>query len=52
MEKDSAMTRVPMPVYVVLGLLSSGYLIYLLGPILTPFLVAAMLAYLGDPLVR
>ena len=46
------MTRVPMPVYVVLGLLSSGYLIYLLGPILTPFLVAAMLAYLGDPLVR
>ena len=27
-----------------------GFLIYLLSPILTPFLVAALLAYLGDPL--
>lgn len=26
-------------------------LIYLLGPVLTPFLTAALLAYLGDPLV-
>lgn len=28
-----------------------GLLLYLLGPILTPFAVAALLAYLGDPLV-
>ncbi|HKH19860.1 MAG TPA: AI-2E family transporter [Gammaproteobacteria bacterium] len=27
-----------------------GWLIYLLAPILTPFLIAALLAYLGDPL--
>lgn len=31
-------------------LIFAGYLLYLLGPILTPFLVAAVLAYLGDPL--
>lgn len=28
-----------------------GVLIYLLGPVLTPFAVGALLAYLGDPLV-
>lgn len=28
-----------------------GWLLYLLAPILTPFLIAALLAYLGDPLV-
>ena len=27
-----------------------GFLIYLLAPVLTPFLVAALFAYLGDPL--
>lgn len=32
-------------------LLVSGWLIYLLAPVLTPFLVSALLAYLGDPLV-
>ena len=32
------------------GLLITGWLIYLLAPILTPFLVAAILAYLGDPM--
>lgn len=32
-------------------LLLSGWLLYLLAPVLTPFLVAAMLAYLGDPVV-
>lgn len=32
------------------GLLGLGGLIYLLAPILTPFLVGALLAYLGDPL--
>lgn len=29
--------------------LALGGLLYLLGPVLTPFLVAALLAYLGDP---
>ena len=28
-----------------------GWLLYLLSPILTPFLISALLAYLGDPLV-
>ena len=31
--------------------LVSGFLIYLLAPVLTPFMVAAILAYIGDPLV-
>ncbi len=31
--------------------LSSGWLIYLLAPVLTPFLFSMLLAYLGDPLV-
>lgn len=34
----------------VLGLLSA-LLLYLLAPVFTPFLVAALIAYLGDPLV-
>ncbi|MGA9421560.1 MAG: AI-2E family transporter, partial [Rhodanobacteraceae bacterium] len=29
----------------------AGIVLYLLGPVLTPFVVAALLAYLGDPLV-
>lgn len=29
----------------------SGLLIYLLAPVLTPFMIAAILAYIGDPLV-
>lgn len=29
----------------------TGFLLYLLAPILTPFLVGALLAYLGDPIV-
>lgn len=32
------------------GVLISGWLVYLLAPVLTPFLAAALLAYLGDPL--
>jgi predicted PurR-regulated permease PerM len=32
-------------------LVGIGILLYLLGPVLTPFAVAALLAYLGDPLV-
>lgn len=34
----------------VVGLGATGLLLYLLAPILTPFLIAALLAYLGDPL--
>ncbi|WP_263141203.1 AI-2E family transporter [Pseudomonas sp. RIT-PI-AD] len=33
------------------GLLLVGWLIYLISPILSPFLVAMLLAYMGDPLV-
>jgi len=29
----------------------TGWLLYLLAPVLTPFVVSALLAYLGDPLV-
>ena len=31
--------------------LAGGWLLYLLAPVLTPFLISALLAYLGDPLV-
>lgn len=34
-----------------MGIAGLGWLLYLLAPVLTPFLVAAALAYLGDPLV-
>jgi predicted PurR-regulated permease PerM len=33
------------------GAVIGGWLVYLLAPILTPFLAAAVLGYLGDPLV-
>ena len=33
------------------GIISLALVIYLLSPVLTPFLAAALLAYLGDPLV-
>ena len=33
------------------GLVATGVLLYLLHPVLTPFMAAAVLAYLGDPLV-
>ncbi|MCZ6892910.1 MAG: AI-2E family transporter [Gammaproteobacteria bacterium] len=32
-------------------LVMTGWLLYLLSPVLTPFLISALLAYLGDPLV-
>jgi len=32
------------------GIFATGFLVYLLAPVLTPFLAAALLAYLGDPL--
>lgn len=34
-----------------LSVLAGGVLVYLLAPVLTPFMVAAILAYIGDPLV-
>ena len=36
---------------VMIGFSVSGLLIYLLAPILTPFMIAAVLAYICDPLV-
>lgn len=33
------------------GTVAGGVLVYLLAPVLAPFLVAAILAYIGDPLV-
>lgn len=33
------------------ALIASGVLLYLLAPVITPFLTGALLAYLGDPLV-
>lgn len=39
--------------WLVLALVTSlGWLLYLLAPVLTPFLVAALLAYLFDPMVN
>ncbi len=32
-------------------IIAAGYLLYLLTPILTPFLISAFLAYIGDPAV-
>lgn len=37
--------------FLLAGLALGGALLYLLSPVLTPFLVAAVLAYIGDPLV-
>ena len=38
--------------WLILALLAmTGWLLYLLSPVLTPFLISALLAYLGDPLV-
>ncbi len=36
---------------VLIGVLALGWLLHELGPVLTPFLLSAFLAYLGDPLV-
>lgn len=38
--------------FIVLVVIAMGFLIYLLGNILTPFLIAALLAYLTDPIVE
>lgn len=41
-------TRILIPAGVII---SVGFLVYLLGPILSPFVFGALLAYLGDPLI-
>ena len=33
-----------------IAIMISGWLLYLLAPVLTPFVAAALLAYIGDPL--
>ncbi len=38
------------PIVITLSVFLIGWMVYLLGPVLTPFLVAALLAYLGDPM--
>ena len=40
-----------LPWFALASLLAAGWLVYLLGPILTPFLAGALLAYIFDPLV-
>lgn len=37
--------------FIFAGVVFAGFLLYLLAPVLSPFLVGALLAYLGDPLV-
>ena len=38
--------------WLMLALLAGGgWLVYLLAPVITPFAISAVLAYLGDPLV-
>lgn len=37
--------------FIFAGLTATGVLLYLLAPVLTPFLMASILAYIGDPLV-
>lgn len=36
---------------ILVAIIATGYLLYLLAPILTPFLFSAFLAYIGDPAV-
>lgn len=38
-------------IWLLVSVALAAWLVYLLSPILTPFLVSALLAYLGDPLV-
>jgi predicted PurR-regulated permease PerM len=37
--------------WILAALLLTGWLVWLLGPVLTPFLVSALLAYIADPVV-
>jgi len=47
----SATRPLNVPWFALALLLLAGWLLYLLGPILTPFLTGALLAYIFDPLV-
>jgi phosphoribosylaminoimidazole-succinocarboxamide synthase len=47
-----AIRTLNLPWFALAALLVAGGLIYLLGPILTPFLAGALLAYIFDPLVQ
>jgi predicted PurR-regulated permease PerM len=44
-------SRVQM-VWILVALLITGWLIWLLAPVLTPFLLSALLAYMADPVVN
>ncbi len=44
-------TRVQMA-WILVALLITGWLIWLLAPVLTPFLLSALLAYMADPVVN
>ncbi len=37
--------------FILIGIVLLGWLVYLLAPILTPFVIAIVLSYIGDPLV-
>ncbi|MDF1589574.1 MAG: AI-2E family transporter [Gammaproteobacteria bacterium] len=37
--------------FLIIALVASGWLFYQLSPVLTPFFISALLAYLGDPVV-
>lgn len=39
-------------IWILVALLVTGWLVWLLGPVLTPFLVSALLAYMADPIVN
>jgi predicted PurR-regulated permease PerM len=49
------MTTIPISAatrwYIFAGIVFTGIMIYLLAPVLSPFLTGALLAYLGDPVV-
>ncbi len=38
-------------IWILLAVLVTGWLVWLLGPVLTPFLFSALLAYIADPIV-
>ena len=41
----------PQVAWILVALLFTAWLVWLLGPVLTPFLVSALLAYMADPIV-
>ena len=42
----------PQVAWILAALLFTGWLVWLLGPVLTPFLISALLAYMADPIVN